>query len=572
MKKILKSGDIIIFFLSLMLISLISSATTLYGDDFIYGTYFCGGFSEFLNKTAEHYMQMNGRAFIHFLLEIVLIFRDRLFFAVIPLMLIFVFFAYDRLRGKRNSRRGFYYALCFMGVMIIPVKIMREGILWMSGAFNYLFPVGMALIGFGSVKKAQNTGKIPLWLYPAAFLAGASTEQCGMIAIGSSVFYLIYEKSKKHRICKKAYLLILLMLTGFASVILSPGTSGRITDETVTEGMSILERLSRLFYTALSGKGALLIFTAAVLLCAAGLINKHKAFVGMTAVLCFGAVLLCFFENHLAGGTLLTIAILFAAVNLICFSDTPDLPIMLLAGAGSMGMLVFSSSFGFRNILPALLLFLCTAADRIDYYLRVAAPERKNFLLIICFLLSAAVFFPTLRGYCDNRRIINENLSQITHEGKGFSYNVDINPLYGYNQFYVDSFYYDGIKEIYGLSEDTKIFIYGRDFEALTINGKKIENPVYIKNNKHCYPLRGVIEALGGSAGWNDEEKCAVFTLNEKQLYVDFNNVRLYDKEKEYPAEYILTDNDYGNFFRSNIYLNDKGFSEIFGIDPEEYK
>lgn len=571
MKKSAKNADLLILFITLLLTALISSATTLYGDDFIYGTYFCGGIGAFFKKTAEHYMQMNGRAFIHFLLELVLIFKDRLFFAVIPMMMIFVFYMFRKLTDNGNTKRtALYYSLCFCGIMLIPVKIVREGILWMSGAFNYLFPVGMSLLGFFILKKSYEIKSLPFYFYPTALLSGATTEQCGMIAIGSAFFYIVYKEIKRHTINKNAVILTVCMIIGYITVILSPGTSSRISDETVTAGMNISDRLGTLFYTVLLNKGVLLIFIPCIVIYAFNLKSKNFKLFLSALILCAAASVFTFAQSYLPGGIFLTASIIVTAAGLLIYSGSAEIPILMLAAAGSMGMLVFSDSYGYRNFLPALLIFICLFAKELSLSLDIHGTSRKNIYLAVYFVISLSVFFPTLKGYCKNRAIINENILRLSSGGNEIDYNVDIDKLYGYNQYFVDSFYYEGIKKIYGLDKSDKIYMYGIDFEPFFINGVHVENPVYKKDGELYYPLRGLAEALGGSCGWENDKKCAVFTIGEKTVYFDSASGTLSDGTTEYPSEYILKDNKYGNFFRSNTYIKENGVYDIFGIIPEE--
>lgn len=557
MKKLLSKTDTLIFLISLILIGIISYATTLYGDDFIYGTYFCNGASGFFTKTAEHYMQMNGRALIHFVLELVLVFKDKLFFAVIPAMLIFVFYAFNRILPQKEKMP--YFALCLSGVMLIPVSVLREGMLWMSGAFNYIFPLGLALIGFWTVKEQRE--KTPWYFFLFAFISGASTEQCGMIAIGSSILYVLYELTEKRKIEKNTYILILLILLGFLSVALSPGTSGRIGEETLNAQLSITDRLYNVFKLSLSDKKTAFILVFAPFLCSLQLKNIW------ISVFTAAAFVFSLFGFYLIAGLLLTTGILIISVILLVKTDKSILAILLLASAGSLGMLVFSTTFGYRNLMPSLLLMTAISAYEMNLIIR---PDTKKALIIcIAFIISAISFLPTLRGYISNRQIINANIKSITKDNEIY-YNTDINQLYGYNQFFVDNFYFDGIKQIYGINKDTKIFMQGHDFIDLFFNGVHTENPIYIKDNSYYYPLRGIIEASNGSADWDNQRKCAVFTLNNKTLYVDMTNAHLFNDESDYPADYFLIDSKYGNFFRSNIYLSEKAFEDIWGINLGE--
>ena len=102
--KIQSAIPYVFFLLALIPLLIVSKCTTLYGDDFIYATYFSEGFSGFIQKTINHYTQMNGRALVHFILELILIFKDKLFIIVIPLLLTLTFFIYGKICGITTRR------------------------------------------------------------------------------------------------------------------------------------------------------------------------------------------------------------------------------------------------------------------------------------------------------------------------------------------------------------------------------------------------------------------------------------------------------------------------------------
>ena len=114
--------------------SFTAAASTLYGDDFNYALYF-------RDLTVSHYLNINGRAIVHLLLELVLIPKDRLFFAVIPLIIFAVYFF--AARAVRAENRLLFLALGLSGTLFLPWTVFREGVFWMSGAVNYIYPTVM---------------------------------------------------------------------------------------------------------------------------------------------------------------------------------------------------------------------------------------------------------------------------------------------------------------------------------------------------------------------------------------------------------------------------------------------
>lgn len=126
--------------------SFTAAASTLYGDDFNYALYFRDGLRNFRDLTVSHYLNINGRAIVHLLLELVLIPKDRLFFAVIPLMIFAVYFF--AARAVRAENRLLFLALGLSGTLFLPWTVFREGVFWMSGAVNYIYPTVMVFAAF----------------------------------------------------------------------------------------------------------------------------------------------------------------------------------------------------------------------------------------------------------------------------------------------------------------------------------------------------------------------------------------------------------------------------------------
>ena len=55
------------------LLALLNSKITVYSDDYWYGTFFQNGFSGFLREMYQHYMQTNGRLYVHAIIPVVLL-------------------------------------------------------------------------------------------------------------------------------------------------------------------------------------------------------------------------------------------------------------------------------------------------------------------------------------------------------------------------------------------------------------------------------------------------------------------------------------------------------------------
>lgn len=546
-----------IFAACLILPAVISACTTLYGDDLIYGTYFCGGIKNFFRLTADHYMRLNGRIFVHFALELLLIFRDRLLFIAIPAMIYAVFFVMSKLLHISKKQKTVFYSYGLMGIMCLSPYILREGMLWMAGAFNYIFPVSFALAAFYSVIKAYKKPLHPL-IYPFVFLCGATTEQCAVIAISSSILYIIYEYVSEKKIKKEAVFLVIAMLLGLMTVMLAPGTVIRVGKESPEQASDLLTRFETLYQMPMSDIGILWVYLFFELIFGIALFktNKPSAYAGFAGIL--AESILAYTGYFLAGGIILTLILLLYAAAL--FKKMPIYAILLLSALTSLGMLFLSSTFGLRNYMPSILILLGLCAGLLSEHIKNKAA------LPISFLSACICFSPTLLGYAQNRKIINKNIHSLRHD-EVIRYDVDINPKYGYYQFYADSFYLDGIKIIYGLDKSAEIHITGKDFKDLYINGNLTENPVYLKDGISYYPMRNVITAYGGTVDYDSEKNVTLININGKTIIFDAASKLFIKDDVPINADnYRLYDTKYGNMFNSNVYLTKEAFRDIFEI------
>ena len=543
--------------------ALTGAATTLYGDDFIYALYLRHGFLNFIKMTGEHYMQMNGRAAVHFLLELILVFKDRLFFVVIPLLIMSVyFFAGCALDVKQ---RTLFFALALSGTLILPYTILREGVFWMAGTMNYIYPTALALAAFYVFRRSAEEERIKVSAVFVLFLSGASTEQGGAAAIAAAALYSIIRFRDKKDI-KRCIIMLLIMAVGYATVVLSPSTFGRTVAET-SEALSLIERLRLVYDFSVGRNSAFLVFESVLLLLAADELKLHKPVSAMLAAAAAASGIFKLLGMYTAAGIILTAALTAEGIFGLFFGKT-ERSALLLAGLASVGMLVFSVTFGYRNILPCLLILIAVGAD----VLCDIAPGGKKsaYALAVVFVFGVVSFAPTFCGYAENRKIINENLTAIGDGTSDFYYNADLNPKYSYNQFISDDYYQAAYRDIYRIRDGVKIYIKGAGFRDLYHNGIHCENPIYIKDGKNYYPLRNIIEAEGGQLVYNEKTKLTDISVKGKSVIFDNEkNVFTADGFEIDGAGYRLDDRKYGYMTKANLYFSAELYKKVFGIDVE---
>ncbi len=559
--KIQSTIPYVFFLLALIPIVIVSRCTTLYGDDFIYATYFKDGLSAFMSNSYHHYTDMNGRALVHFMLELVLLFKDGLFIIVIPSLAILTFYLYTKICPIDKLKKVEFIALSLMLILCLSPQILREGMLWMAGAMNYILPTITAYLSLYIQKKSLENVK-PIH-YALAFICGATTEQCGAMTVSAMVLYLIGCKVSKKKISFKSWLLPLLTFLGYLTVILSPATFGRTTLE-ATEDISILKRLENLFYIALSKEGALWLFELTLILVSAKLYKKNKylAVTGIIAILV--SVVAYFYEAHLICGLIVTLAFIIIGFTLLFKGIYTEQTSLGLSALLSAGMLILSTTFGYRNIMPLLLTLICLSVNIFSAFI----PKEKSVkwaAMLIVFAISVISSLPTINGYIANRKIIDQNLSAISNEGEGFYYNADLNPDYSYNQFITDNYYREAFRKIYKIDDNTKIFLKGKDFTDLRINGTHLEYPMYTEERLNYFPLRDVIEAYGGNLSFNSDTREVIIKLNGQ--IVSYNsNTKMFSDGTD-ATEYLVTNRKYGKMFEETQYFTADIFLKVFNIE-----
>ena len=130
---------IICFSVTVVSIYYTNTQVLLYADDYLYGTFLRNGLTEFFKLNVWHYEFYNGRVFIHVLAQITLFFDTWLFPVVNLCFLICICFFSSKLQSgekKYNINLLAYAAFFLSTVMLLDIKMLRESLLWISGALT----------------------------------------------------------------------------------------------------------------------------------------------------------------------------------------------------------------------------------------------------------------------------------------------------------------------------------------------------------------------------------------------------------------------------------------------------
>lgn len=236
----------------------------LFGDDYYYATFTRDSFWE-LHKA--HYLEVNGRAIVHFLDSIFLAI-PKIFWQVLnSVMLSGIAYFGSKIvcdatshEGKENSSIVKPLIIFFFGILMLNIYVIRQSVYWTTGSFNYVYPIFMLLWYWYVLTKFSKDnfeGKKLMLTSILAFFASATVEQGGMMAFGLTVLFFLYKfinnkkKNEKNNL-KKLAIILVCSLIGIASVILTPAQFIRFgleSDETYSIIDSIKNGISFLIKT-----------------------------------------------------------------------------------------------------------------------------------------------------------------------------------------------------------------------------------------------------------------------------------------------------------------------------------
>lgn len=126
----------------------------------------------------------------------------------------------------------------FMLTCIIPSDVINTGMMWVTGAFNYLWPtvfMFVALIPF--IKRILNTSykenKLLFIIYILADLEACFAEQTVLVLLTLATITIIYMIVTKQKITKLLLLHYLIIVVFAIIELLAPGNSVRFTSSTL---------------------------------------------------------------------------------------------------------------------------------------------------------------------------------------------------------------------------------------------------------------------------------------------------------------------------------------------------
>lgn len=412
----------------------------MYSDDFRYGEAGKGNLIQIVQYMGEHYRTVNGRTIVHTLA--ILFTKCDLFFwrlvtpAVIALLLLLTA---KWISADKKEYQKLTVIMLFL-YLFMPVGVLQQSAYWLSGSFNYVYPM-LPILGLGILmKNSIQHGKANYWLLPLGFLAGASMEQCGMIALGICILTMLYQKFfEKKRLLLCHYLTVLITAVGYITIFLSPATKERVGQESGQIGL--FQNTYRILFEKWFQSKEMFLFVFITIICMTfWLVYFTKKSVGWRwlNIACLAILLLflpfmamqVFHIGYVPAnivsrgitflfGCTFYFSLAYLGILLYLKNKKETVLICTILAFGSQFMLIAARYIGFRNNFPSMLLLFPFLAETLLQWLKSISAEAKStrvilkiggvFLLVFALMNTCSVFY----GYSKNAQVYQKNLDAI---------------------------------------------------------------------------------------------------------------------------------------------------------------
>lgn len=379
----------------------------LMGDDFLFASYHIKGIRNLFFQVLNY--GRNGRLIINLLESLALCFDRYLYVILMPIFILLFVKALGKLcknvqgveiLSEQNENKQWLFCVFFFAVLSINLK--RETFYWISGSFNYLYPIMLLVIYMNVYYKIRKEKKVPFYLPFLAFILGASSEQISFMACGIFgcvyIYQILYKKQKIYVLEGISYFLIIL---GTLSLFLSAGTMHRMGNE--NEKLGIVQNIFTLLYNCSYSKTSAAVVSAVILMEVILLkkyIKKWYKILYVMSVLAvinlMGSQLLHTMPTIILLGNIYAV-IIFSIINIMFFilkyKKTQEVmeALWFIAGIGSQIMLIVTDIWGFRTTFPwiiSLMIILMLNINRIE--------EKYQCMVVVLLMGSISSIIPAI--------------------------------------------------------------------------------------------------------------------------------------------------------------------------------
>lgn len=517
---------------AMALLAVLNTKITVYSDDYWYGTFFDDGIGGFVRNMIEHYRTTNGRLYVHLIVPFVLLFDTKLFIVISPVLLALLYWAGARLLDEKITAKQAMIpaALGIFWTMALDVEYLRMTLLWISAYFNYIFPVCMtALAAWYQRRIAAGEEKKRVLIAGAVFavLAGASTEQCGIMSLVVTWGYVLLITFVDKKYEKKNWLIPILTLAGFMTILLAPGSWARVGRGVEGGILSCLHPtvfLSR-FYDAMiyliKYPSAVELLACTDILAAALAFRDKRLPRALLAGLPLAVLQVAAYLLKMAWP-----ACILAAVNLVylavCFllrKEYRMTGLMLLASLAAQMTLIITTLGSERTAVAGIVALIIVCVSLLVRVLRYV-PKRLAPIGVCLFAAACVIVYaPTLVGYTQSKKIVDSNLKAVQRsaETNVCEINMDIDPRYRFTMLFEGGYFYDNFRDYYNMEDDVKIVFTSEKWETASISdGKSAYTFPTLEDETGLYfPVEYAVSAAGGRAEWSWKNHTYLISFGE---------------------------------------------------------
>ena len=455
--------------------------------------------SDIFHFLGLHYMQWGGRIICFFIECLLLKFGLPVYRLFQSFVILFIFYLIFKLVVKKTNLEAYKVAILTISMYgFLEIMIVRDGIFWVTGAVNYLFPLltFLLVVYINETNKNENKYIFIIQLI-LAFLAGFSHEQTSAMTITYLAFIAIESKVMTKKIDVKRVASFFLAFIGFSLLLFCPGSANRLEADSTFSNMTIFERfnfsLSNLFngfFNEFNGAFLALLFISILYITVIN-IRNNKDNKLLTKVASVSNIIICcisifkssanyftymptLFNNKIYQFLLLILflfQLFFIAYSFVIYFGKKDILLtkLFISSIASVSVMLISSYYPMRASLGFIII---TFIILLIIFCRIF--ERKNnmkylnyFMIAIC-LFSIINYSTITKGYYENNEtnIYNDKVLQDSSKKINDGNKIKVIELkklpditYSGDQPYIDGFEYINmwIKNYYSIPNDVKI-------------------------------------------------------------------------------------------------------------------
>lgn len=573
---------------SVITLAVMASLTLPATDDYQYRLFLRDGFDNFVEMNREHYETYTGRVFVHVCAQVVLWLGNWCFVAVCAVCCTAIPVCASLAGGRREDLPA-GLAIFTAGLLALPYPVINQGMMWVSGFFNYVFPTALICLTLLLLDRTVSMEHPGPWrilgCVVLSFGCGASNEQSSLVALALTGWYIVRSlRARRGRLVPAVSFAA--AAEGLSTILLSPATMDRAMVKTVEASEGIFERVLASaktdigFMTGNMTHGALL--ACFFILAGMALGEKLRArWPGVLGAVCAVPALA---SGLFTGGVataltaaLLVLTALWAAAAIYSGREIPGL--IVLMGLFSLAVLLPTESGGGRVVTPYYLYLLASVSVLAGESLGRRRAAREVIFQTAILLLGLLGAVPFISGMVENYRIDLENRENIA-EAKNtgvLMYRIDYDYTYTHQKVSVNVW-----REMFlkgeGLPEDTEMRFYSR------------ERPNVYAGDGHFYPVMRledgtdliaapVVRRLGGGVFNAEDEmdavavympwlKCVANLSRDRRSAV----ATWTDEDGEtHEREFVYRSADWLNFFPVEFYTDILGLEVTYDEAENAY-